>query len=300
MGARSRDAGSDTGVSEAIDALYAAPFDRFVALRGELAARLRAAGDASGAKTIGKAIKPSRTAWALNQVARGQPALVAAVALARDAATAAQKSGDAHEIRDRTRRYREAVADAVRAVRSILEADGVSLSGAQARRVGETLQALAADDAGRETLTAGRLTHDVEVDDPFAGLDVGPPARHARADPPAREETSSRRPDERTSRQAPENARDAQNARNARAEAERLRRDRERADHERALEEARARIAALERSVAEARSAVAEASRALAAAQRRLDTAKEGLEGAVHDLGQAREHLKKELATRRA
>jgi hypothetical protein len=298
MGARPRDAGSDAGVNEAIDALYAAPFDGFVALRSELAARLRAAGDLTGAKTIGKAIKPSRTAWALNHVARGQPALVAAVALARDAATAAQKSGDAHEIRDKTRRYRDSVAEAVRAVRTILDGDGVSLSAAQARRVGETLQALAADDAGRETLTAGRLTHDVEVDDPFAGLDVGTPVRHARPDPPAHPETSSRRPGERASTKAAENARDAEKAEKARADAERLRRERERADHERALEEARARVALLERSVSEARSAVAEANRALATAQRQLDAAKATLEGAVDDLGRAREHLKKELANR--
>src|SRR5579859_6882387 len=90
----------------ALDELYAAPFEAFVPLRRELSARLRAAGDASGARRIAEAIKPTRTAWALNQLARRHPELVTAIIQLWQAAAAAQEGGDATAIRKRAREYR--------------------------------------------------------------------------------------------------------------------------------------------------------------------------------------------------
>lgn len=285
MGAKPFDAGADAGgaerrLVEATDDLYAGPFEGFVARRKELVARLRAAGDTSGAQQLAAASKPTRTAWALNQVARAQPGLIAAVVESREAATLAQKNGDASTIREGARRHREAVAGAIRAARSLLTADGVSLSATQARRMGETLQALATDDAERERLTAGRLTHDVAVDDPFAGLEIGPPTRHAKAGPRAHEETSAKR--------AGDDA-DADAAR--KREAERIRREKELA-----VGEARARVTAAEHAVSEGRSAAADAKRALALAQNQADRAREALDELSQDLARARDHLKRLLA----
>ncbi len=268
---------SDSALNGALDELYAAPFDRFMALRSELAGRLRAAGDAPAARQIANASKPTRSAWALNQVARRRPELLAAIVSTREAAAGAQKSGDSSEIRDGARRYRDAVGEAVRAVGSILAADQVPFSAAQARRVGETLQALATDEAERAKLTAGRLVRDVAVEDPFAGIEAGPATRRPRASDAAPTEKSASgakakaRPDDELAR-----AREAKRIRDERA---------------RAIEEARARVKALEASNTEARKAAAEAHREFVRSQHEADKAKRALAEVEQELERAREHL---------
>src|SRR5579864_5058872 len=174
------EAPSSSALHGALDELYAAPFDRFIALRKELVARLRAAGDLEAARQVGVANKPTRSAWALNQLARTRPEVVTAIIESREAAVATQKSGDAEEIRESARQYRDAIAQALKGARSILEGDGASLSAAQARRMGETMQALVSDVEERQRLQTGRLTQDVAVEDPFAGLEAaGKPRRRA-------------------------------------------------------------------------------------------------------------------------
>jgi hypothetical protein len=279
---------SDGALNGALDELYAAPFDRFMALRSELAGRLRAAGDAPAARQIANASKPTRTAWALNQVARRRPELLAAIVSSREAAAAAQKSGDSSEIRDGARRYRDAVGDAVQAVGSILIADGVPFSAAQARRVGETLKALAADEAERAKLTAGRLVRDVAVDDPFAGIEAGPPARRPGASESAQSERAVRgQKSEKATSGAKAKGRPDDELARAR-EAKRLRDERARA-----IEEARARVKALEASNAEARKAAAETHRDLVRAQHEADKAKRALAEVEQELESARAHLSK-------
>ena len=161
-------------LATALDRLYSAPFDQFVAVRREIVEALRGSGDASTSRLVAAAAKPTRTAWALNQVARGQPELLRAVFSARHAAAASQHARDAAQIRETARDYRERVAQVVRAVRDLLAGQGVDLTVAQARRVGETLQAAAADESGvRRELVAGTLRRDIDSMDPFAGIEVG-------------------------------------------------------------------------------------------------------------------------------
>jgi hypothetical protein len=270
-------ASSDNAVNAALDELYSAPFGSFVALRRELAARLRAGGDALAARQVVNAIKPTRSAWALNQVARRHPELVAAIVSSRASAARAQKSGDSSEIRESARRYRDAVGAAVRAVGSMVAADGASFTAAQARRVGETLQAIAMDETEGNALTAGRLTRDVLVTDPFAGIEAGPstrrpsPGETARSAKSAQADPSKGRPDEVA------HARDA----------ERIRRERERV-----AGEARARVKTLEVSIADARKAFAQAQRELVRTQHEADKAKQILAEREEALERARDHLK--------
>jgi hypothetical protein len=270
-------ASSDKDLNGALDELYVAPFESFVAFRSELAARLRAAGDAFAARQVANATKPTRTAWALNQVARLRPELVAAIVSSREAAASAQKSGNSSEIRGSSRRHRDAIVEVVRAVGTILAADGASFSAVQARRVGETLQAIAMDETERKALTAGRLTRDVAVADPFAGIDAGPPMLRrspgdsAPSEKSARAEASKGRLEERSAQ-----ARDA----------ERIRRERERV-----TEEARSRVKTLDASIAEARKAAAQAQRELVRAQHEADQAKRTLTDREQELERAKEHL---------
>jgi hypothetical protein len=269
--------GSDRALTAAFDELYAAPFDGFVALRRELSGRLRAAGDPAAARQMAGATKPTRTAWALNQVARSHPEVVAEVVRSREAAASSQKMGESKAARDGARQYRDAVSKAVQAVRTLLGTDGVVLSSAQARRVGETLQALASDEAGRATLRAGRLTRDVEVDDPFAGIEVGHLANLPKERAPGRGEGTSKRGDEHA---------------NA-GEAERVREERERLAMQRAIGEAQARVVEIDTAVSAAHETVAAAEREVRRAQYDLDKATRALTDLERRLELARAALKK-------
>ncbi len=165
--------------SAALDELYAANLDRFVALRKELVAKLRAGGDVPSARLLAAAEKPTRTAWALNQIARRHPELMTAVFEARDHAAAILAGASPDRARDRAQRFREAVAAVVRATRALSNDAGMTLSAIQVRSIGETIQALAAEESGRAKLLEARLTQDVPLDDPFAGLTPGPPREAA-------------------------------------------------------------------------------------------------------------------------
>jgi hypothetical protein len=300
---------SARGLDEELDALYAAPFEGFVAARREASLRLRAAGEVAAARSIATAAKPTRTAWALNQVARRQPALVDHVMKAREAAAKAQKSGDAHAIRDGARAFRDAIGEVVRAARAVLEKANAPLNVAQARRMGETLQALAADDVEREQLVAGRLTEDVEVEDPFAGLEPGPSIHRARHEEgPARPvhaaEAGAKAPRAIATphaKAAPTGeahtraAAAALRAQRAKEEAERKREAEERAAQEkrRAVEEARADLHTAERAAEAARETAAVAERELARAREQADVARRALTKAEGDRDHARARAKK-------
>ncbi len=224
-----------SALAAAVDRLYGAPLDQFVALRRELSSALRAAGETSAAREVSGATKPTRTAWALNQVARQKPDLLRVLFETRDRAASAQRGSDAETVRTAVRDYRDQVTEVVRAAREALAAVGIDLGAAQSRRIGETLQAAAAaENEVRQTLLAGRLADDIDDGDALAGLEAGA----ATSTPLGDERGEGRRAAQR--REASE--------RLARQEAA----ERERRQRERAIEQARHRVASLETQAAEA------------------------------------------------
>jgi hypothetical protein len=236
-------------LSEALDRLYGAPLERFVALRRELVASLRGSGDAAASKVVGSAVKPSRTAWALNQIARRRPELLSALFAARDRATAAQNRGDSDELRGCVRAYRERLAEVVDRARSAAAEAAMDLSAAQGRRIGETLQACAAGSEARAGLLAGRLSQDVALEDSFAGLGPGPV-------PKGHQEKGG----ERQARQA----------------------------RQRAIDQARDQVATLEHRAAEARAAARQASALARRAQSEAEDAARAAAEAEQKLERAR------------
>ena len=60
----------DGPLEDALDELYAADPNEFVAVRKRLSAAVRDTGDKAGAKVLQGARRPSTSAWALNQLAR--------------------------------------------------------------------------------------------------------------------------------------------------------------------------------------------------------------------------------------
>ncbi len=246
--------------TEALDRLLAAPFDQFVALRREIALELRKKGDAPAARAVTAMAKPSRTAWALDQVARRRPELLSAALDAWATAAAAPQQSDADGVRATARAFRDRVADVVAAAGEAASEDGAPLNLQQSRRVAATLQAIAGgeDGAARERLVRGRLVADVDVDDPFAGLGEAPEGR----------------------------------PRPARARERELAEERERRARAQALEASRARVAALEAEARDARTAAREAEVAATRAQADANRARRAVEAVERKLEDARKELR--------
>jgi colicin import membrane protein len=259
----------DDALSGALDRLYAVPLETFVVTRRALADELRAQGDTRASQAVAAAAKPTRTDWALNQVARTKPALVRSLIEARDAAAQAQARGDADELRAATREYRSRVADVVREVRATLEEAHAQASLAQLRRIGETLQAATAEHSdARGRLLRGQLVRDVDIDDPFAGLIAGP-ASSRQLEPPA--------PARSTSHQELARKRAA---------------ERERAQRQAAQQAAAERVAELEEAARRARAAAREAETASVRAHDEAQRARREADQAEAHLQKAREELR--------
>jgi hypothetical protein len=298
MAPRTRpEAGSRTGEAVgALDRLYEARFDDFVPLRREMAAALRAAGDVAASRLVSAATKPSRTAWALNQVARRRPELVQAAFEARAKAALAQTTGEGEALRTTARAYREHLADLVQAAGDAVRADGAELTVAQGRRISATVQAVAGAEeaAARERLIAGRLVTDIDVDDPFGGLELGPGHERPRAGPPPRDDLAARRKVAEAGRtREREQQREREQEKHARQrEQERQARQREQERHTRELEQARARVAALEDEARDARVAARAAEVAAGRAQAEAQRLRRAVESAEKRLGEAKAELR--------
>src|SRR5215212_7080161 len=113
---------SDGSVDAALDELYGVDPSEFVAVRKRLSATLRAAGDKDAAKELLAARRPSTSAWALNQVARNEPALVESLLDASRALFAAQTRGSNKPdvLREAIRAHREAIDAATDAALGVL------------------------------------------------------------------------------------------------------------------------------------------------------------------------------------
>jgi D-serine deaminase-like pyridoxal phosphate-dependent protein len=160
---------------EALDELYGAPLDQFVAERKRLAAQL----EGDDAKELAKLRKPSIAAWTLNQLAR-------------------RERRDVDLLLDAGHRLRQAGLDkpAVERARKA-EIDALKRLHAAARRLGareqtltnvdEALRASAVTEAGREQLALGRFTEPPAASvgfEAYAGLEV--PKRKPKAKPKPR------------------------------------------------------------------------------------------------------------------
>jgi hypothetical protein len=239
-------------LTDALDRLYGEPLEGFLAKRKELAAELRAAGHKEAARALSAAPKPTRTAWALDQVARRAPEAVRAMLQARDAAAEVPGRGDADALRAALRDYRARVGELVQRARGVLSAAGFDASATQLRRMAETLQVASAPGSdARARLEAGTLAHDVEVEDPFAGLAAPeapgePPLAEA---PPSSATATAASAKDAAGEEEPTRAGDDEAARQARVRAE------AHAQRQAFLEAAEPRATALSNEAREARAA---------------------------------------------
>jgi hypothetical protein len=146
---------------EKVDRLYGLPLDEFTRARNDLAACLKREGREVDAAEVKALVKPSVSAWAVNQLARERPRELRSLLDAGDALRAAQsRGGDA--LREALRQQRDAVARLTDGAREILREQRGSASEATLQRVATTLRALAGNKEASDRVERGRLAEDLE------------------------------------------------------------------------------------------------------------------------------------------
>ena len=145
-------------LATAMQSLYAAAPDEFMAARSALVAAAKAAGDAPAAAEIGKLRKPGLAAWAVNLAARLAPDVVAALTDLGARMRAAQSRMDAGAL-TALRGERDAAVDAfVLAAADAVGQSGSTLSPAAKQDVRATAIAALADERASAAVTSGQLT----------------------------------------------------------------------------------------------------------------------------------------------
>jgi hypothetical protein len=250
------DAADEVAVDEVVDELYGLPLDDFTAARNAAAKALTKAGDKDAA-AVKKLAKPTLAAWALNQMARAEPAIAGAVLDTGSRVVDAQSAalaGDASKLRTAAKDHDAAVDAALAAAGAVLATRG-PVADAQIDRMRATLRATATNADAAELLRRGRLAVDLSPSgfglDAAADVTLAPPAKRARTARP-----KAPTPQEQVAERAAAHARDAarEKARRtlekAEAEVERL---------ELAAEDARLRLSAARARLDEARARAVEA-----------------------------------------
>ena len=120
----------------AVETLFRASLNEFVAERKRLATELKAAGDKDSGTKLSQLPRPSVSAWAVNQLWWQERAAFEALSKA----AALVKSGD----REASKQHREALTELRQRATTLLEQAGNAASEGTLRRIATTLSALAA------------------------------------------------------------------------------------------------------------------------------------------------------------
>lgn len=174
-------AGSRIDLEAELDRLFALKPGEFVSARNELAAHLKASGDAPSAARVKALKRPSVPAWAVNQLQFAAPRLLAG--LLASGVRLRSRSPDMPSV---MQAHREAVAAARRKAAELLVATGHSATPQTIQRVSSTLEALATHGNAPDRGVAGRLTEELAAPgfDELASLGVlnGAAGAEARVD----------------------------------------------------------------------------------------------------------------------
>lgn len=175
-------------LEHALDELYDAAPEDFVAERKRLAKELEAGGQTDAAGHIAKLRKPTVAAWALNRLARDHRRDVDLLLDSGHRLRQAQAGvlrGDAREAFAQAQRAeREAISRLTHEAGQLLAQRG-GASAAVVAQITASLHAAAVSERGRELLAAGRFTEPLAVEgfDAVAGLAPPPPKRGPKPKP---------------------------------------------------------------------------------------------------------------------
>ncbi len=267
-----------------LDRLYAAPSGDFTRVRKALVAELRAQGRRAAADALAGTKRPTRGAWALNQVSRRHPgdvaAFLATVARVRAMQKRALEHRDTDAVREAGREMNAGVSRIVALAVRVLEEDGAKASSPLERALAGGLRAVTfASPEDLERFTRGTLDAEMTAPDDlsvFGALDfeaTSPPTRDAKDDEhpaaapskvdahaAAEAKRRAREEEKRAQAEAEERAREIAKLEQVAKDAERVAARRER--------EAEAAAARARRLEEEARTARQEAAKANAAVER--------------------------------
>jgi len=174
-------------LEEALDQLYDAAPEEFVAVRKRLAKELKADGRADDGDHIAKVRKPTVAAWALNRLARDHRRDIDLLLDSGHRLRQAQAGvlrGDVREAFEQAQRTeRETIARLMGEAEQLLG----GASPAVQEQIAASLHAAAVSEQGREVLAAGRFTQPLTLEgfDAIAGL-APPPSKRAAKPKPSR------------------------------------------------------------------------------------------------------------------
>ncbi|MFC9352800.1 hypothetical protein [Arthrobacter sp. NPDC057013] len=150
-------------LERAAQALYALPFDEFIAAR-TAAAKDAAASNKPLAQAIRTLPKPSVAAWTVNMLTHHRPDAVQQLRALGQTMQEAQASLDASALRELAKERRKLLGSAVGEARLAAEKQGRKVSGAVATEVEETLRAATADLAAAAAVESGLLLRGLSAD----------------------------------------------------------------------------------------------------------------------------------------
>ncbi|MEO7752162.1 MAG: hypothetical protein ABIS35_01990 [Terracoccus sp.] len=141
----------------AVAQLYAVQPGRFTALRSELVAAARTAGDKELAASVAALRKPTVAAWAVNHLVRSRPEALADLIDFAELLREAQRSLDADQLRVLGRERSRRVDELVEVVTAAASEAGTPVGAGAAAEVRETLIAVIADEQAQATVVTGCL-----------------------------------------------------------------------------------------------------------------------------------------------
>jgi hypothetical protein len=154
-----------TDVDAEIDALFQLPLTEFTGARNALAVRLKKAGRAEDAERVKGIQKPPASAWTVNQLYWRHPKEIDALLAVGEQfrrAQAAQLAGKTADLRTLLNERRQALSSLLTHASSVLREAGHAVSPDATRRIGTTLESLAAWGRTDGAPQAGRLTDDLD------------------------------------------------------------------------------------------------------------------------------------------
>ncbi len=149
----------------AADDLYGLPLEQFTAARNALAKELAGRGQREEAQAVRGLVKPTRTAWAVNQLARRRPGDIERLIQAGERLHRAQSAaleGDATQLRATAQDEHDLVEELVAAASGLLPPASRAQAATQ-ERLRRTLRAAAVDPETGARLRAGVLVADAEI-----------------------------------------------------------------------------------------------------------------------------------------
>ncbi len=274
-------------LGDAVEELYAADLDRFIARRTELAKAARAADDKDAAAAITALRKPTQSAFTINRLARTDPDAIDTLVRVGTELLRAQTTGDGKALRELNSQRRKVLDRLTGRAFEIIGQQ--SPSAGQREEITATLTAALAEPGVAEQLRHGTLVRAAEptgfgfsppeltlIRGDGPGPPATPPAVLAAAPPVEPVDRAKQRADEAAQR----------------ATAARERRDRAAAAHDKAVREAAAASSAADDAVQTAVAQVTALQHEITRLQRDLTTARRALEQAQQQARTAEQRQK--------